>query len=453
MIFGKSKKKDSSRNPSPDVQRSTAGTNTGDHSAQDSSGHTAPRRVAGHGAGSDAGAAQRSESRPIPKPWEAEGADSTANKVPHVPAARQHQPHGGQDHREPSGSNAARPGARYIAHGTATGNNAAQRARRRQFLTVGFVALLCGGVAAGGYSYVAPKGSTPLAPSAPTKKKDPAHQTTSFTDANQGDCIDWAPGRNGANTGFNRVDCAQPHRFEVAQREDLSKYPTSEFGPKAAQPNLQRQQQLTTELCNGPTLGYLKGKFDPEGRYSISPILPPQVSWEKGDRTMLCGVMVQDANGRSVETSGFAADQDQSRAFPADTCVRVDGGITNQVPCNSSHAWQVTSVINLAQEFPGAWPPVEAQNERLNEVCTTAARDYLGGDDALYYSTLTPFWTTIPQQSWDAGSHTVNCALTSGRAGGVFADLAGDVRHEFTIDGQPPVKPAPRQPLREQPAP
>ncbi|HIW96066.1 MAG TPA: septum formation family protein [Candidatus Corynebacterium gallistercoris] len=323
----------------------------------------------------------------------------------------------------------------------------ARRRKRARSVSVALTAALCGGVGVGAFALVAPEGSTPLAPS--PEKKGEAIEDVSFTSAGTGDCVNWTPGAQGVNTGFTTVDCAAPHRFEVSAREDLAKYPTSEFGPEANQPDLARQEQLTNELCAGPTLKYLEGKLDPEGRYSISPILPPQSAWAEGDRTMLCGVMVQDANGRSVETTGFAAQQDQARVFPADTCVRVDGDVTNEVPCQEEHAWQVTSLVNLGERFPDSWPGVEQQNEYLNEVCTNAARDYLGGDDALYESTLTPFWNTLQQQSWDAGSRSVNCALTYGQPGGSFATLNGDVRQGFTINGQPPAKQPPRNPIRQ----
>ena len=332
----------------------------------------------------------------------------------------------------------------------------AKRTRRGRSVGVTLTAALCGGVAAAAFAAAAPEGSTPLAPSSTSASnsakggngKNDSGEVEPFTTANAGDCVNWTPGSNGVNSGFTTVDCSQPHRFEVSSREDLSKYPTSEFGPDAAQPDLNRQEQLTEELCTGPTLKYLQGKLDPEGRYSISPILPPQAAWADGDRTMLCGVMVQDAQGRSVETTGFAAQQDQARVFPADTCVRVDGDVPNEVPCDEDHSWQVTSVVNLGEHFPQGWPTIQQQNDYLNGVCTEAARAYLGGDDALYNSTLTPFWTTLQQQSWDAGSRSVNCALTYGHPGGGFATLKGDVRKEFTIDGQPPAKQPPRNPLR-----
>ncbi|RAV32423.1 hypothetical protein DLJ54_03420 [Corynebacterium heidelbergense] len=322
--------------------------------------------------------------------------------------------------------------------------------RRRRSTMVAIVAALCGGVGAGAFTYAAPEGSTPVTPtprSGPTAQ--PAVKAAAFSEADRGNCVTWRPGQNGVNTDFETVDCAQPHRFEVSARQDLSTYPTSEFGPKAAQPDLARQQQLTDELCVGPTMQYLNGKLDPQGRYRISPILPPASSWEKGDRTMLCGVMVQDETGRSVEVTGLASQQDQARAFAPDACVAVEEGSSRQVPCDQNHSWQVVSTVNLGENFPNGWPPIQAQNEFLDKVCTDAARNYLGGDDQLYYSTLTPFWTTLSQVSWDAGSRTVNCALTFGHNGGGFAALNGDVRQKFTIDGQPPAPMPPRNPVRQ----
>ena len=321
--------------------------------------------------------------------------------------------------------------------------------KRKTALIVVLILALCGGVAAAAYAYMSPDGSSKLSPN--NEQQDQA--TAAFTNADTGSCVTWVPGQDGTNTDFNSVDCAQNHRFEVSVREDLSQYPTSEFGENAEMPNMERQEQLTSQLCVGPTISYLNGKLDPEGRYTISPILPPASAWEDGDRTMLCGVMVQDAEGRSVETTGNAAEQDQSAALPADACVRAEEDRTMEVPCDQDHSWQVTSVVNLGEKFPDVWPNIDQQNEFLNGACTEAARNYLGGDDALYKSTLTPFWTTLKQQSWDAGSRNVNCALVFGNPGGGFANLNGDVRQGFTIDSNPPEVREDRPPLREgQPA-
>lgn len=324
---------------------------------------------------------------------------------------------------------------------------------RRRSATVMMIAALTGGVGAAAFSAAAPQGSTPVTPvphqpgATATQKGTPA----AFSPADTGECVTWTPGEGGINTNFSTVSCAEPHRFEVSSRQDLSTYPSSEFGPQAQPPDVKRQEELTAELCEGPTTQYLKGRLDPQGRYTISPILPPESAWRAGDRTMLCGVMVTDDAGKSVEVTGLAAQQDQSRFFQPDQCVAVEGASSKRVPCTEPHAWQVVSVVNLGERFTGGWPPTEAQNDYLNKVCTDAARTYLGGDDPLYYSTLTPFWTTLSQQSWDAGSRTVNCALTFGRDGGGFAALVGDARQSFTIDGKPPAKKPPRNPLRPAP--
>ncbi|MCX2163979.1 septum formation family protein [Corynebacterium auriscanis] len=321
--------------------------------------------------------------------------------------------------------------------------------KRMRSTTTALLAALCGGVGAGAFLFNAPESGTPLSPAIHSKSKAADPVPTAFTDAQAGACVNWMPGPKGANTDFATVDCAQNHRFEVATREDLGTYPTSEFGPESRPPGKARQEKLTNELCVGPTLKYLKGKLDPEGRYSIAPILPPKSAWAAGDRTMLCGVMVIDEESRAVETRGLAAQQDQSRVSKPDTCVLVKGNTTTETTCDRPHSWQVTKLVDLSKTFSGPWPGVEKQNQHLNKVCTDAAREYLGGDDALYNSTLAPFWTTLQKQSWDAGSRSVNCALTFGKSGGSFATLQGDVRQSFTIDGQPPAKQPKRNPLRK----
>lgn len=316
-------------------------------------------------------------------------------------------------------------------------------------ITTALLAALCGGVGAGAFLLSAPEDSTPLAQTNHNRTKDADPVPASFNDAQAGSCINWKPGPKGANSDFATVDCAENHRFEVATREDLSTYPTSEFGPESPLPGKTRQEKLTNELCVGPTLKYLQGKLDPEGRYSIAPILPPKSAWAEGDRTMLCGVMVIDEDSRAVETRGLAAKQDQSRVSKPDACVLVKGNTTTETACDRPHSWQVTKLVDLSKNFSGPWPGVDQQNQYLNKICTEAAREYLGGDDALYNSTLAPFWTTLQKQSWDAGSRSVNCALTFGKRGGGFATLQGDVRQKFTIDGQPPAKQPKRNPLRQ----
>ncbi|MFV8381477.1 septum formation family protein [Corynebacterium hindlerae] len=278
----------------------------------------------------------------------------------------------------------------------------------------------------------------------------PAREAAPFTTADTGSCLTWDVNPDGSFANFGQTDCSSEHRYEVASRENLAAYPSSEFGPKAPAPDVTRQAQLREELCKGPTIEYLKGQFDPLGRYSIAPILPPPEAWAAGDRTMLCGLQVAGENGIPMLTAGSATEQDQSRTHPEGTCVLVDPARSTQtVDCGQDHSFEVTKEINLKEHFPDTVPTVEEQDEFLHEQCLTAAHEYLGGDDALYNSTLQLFWTSINTNSWIGGSHTVNCALFKPNDAGNFSVLQGSAKDAFTIDGAPPPPQPTRNPLRE----
>ncbi|GGG79423.1 septum formation family protein [Corynebacterium pelargi] len=274
----------------------------------------------------------------------------------------------------------------------------------------------------------------------PPQRSDDSTQVASFSTADMGSCLTWTD-KDGTISDFEQTDCAGPHRFEVSSRENLASYPSAEFGADAPMPDLARQAQLREELCFNPTVAYLGGTFDLNGKYSIAPILPPQEAWERGDRTLLCGLQSTDAEGNVITTSGKAAEQDQSNVFAVGDCVATDAaGGAHTVECSAPHQLEITSVVDLQPVFPDRVPSQEDQDKHLRTVCTQAARDYLGGDDRLYESTLQPFWTTVPSSSWLAGSHSANCALVFGDQG-KFAALEGTAKEQFTINGQ---KPAPR---------
>jgi len=222
-------------------------------------------------------------------------------------------------------------------------------------------------------------------------------------------------------------------------------------------PDLSRQAQLREELCQTPTLRYLGGRFDPVGRYSIAPILPPAEAWEAGDRTMLCGIQSTDASGVPMLTTGAAAEQDQAVVAQPGQCVYVDDSRSlRTVDCAENHHLETTAIVDLAPVFPEGTPSVEDQDRHLQDACTQAAIDYLGGEENLYQSTLQPYWGTLGQASWIGGSRSVNCSLFHATPEGGFSNLNGtarDGREGLLIDGQPPAEQPERNPLREQPAP
>ena len=311
-----------------------------------------------------------------------------------------------------------------------------------KLLRTALYGLLAGGVAVGAYDVVQSPPNPGVA-SAPVRAK-----AVSFTSAGVGECVTWDIADDGSVINFTQTDCANPHRFEISSRQDLAAIPSSEYGPNAPSPELTRQAQLREDLCAGPTLEYLGGKYDPNGIFSIASILPPGLSWQNGDRTMLCGVQVTDDRGTILLSEGKAAERDQTRVAQAGECVRIDeSSAPHTVACTEPHSYEVAQVVDLNAVFDHP-PTGEEQDAHMKEVCTQADMDYLGGDDPLYYSTLSVYWTTLTADAWNAGSRSAVCALFKPNAQAGFSTLVGPATGEFTIDGNPPEQRPERRPLR-----
>lgn len=277
-------------------------------------------------------------------------------------------------------------------------------------------------------------------------------ETTAFTSATAGSCLDWNLAADLNVSDFRVVPCEQPHAYEVAKKlklADFEEYP-EQYGKKATYPTGENLIALQNGVCSQTVTEYLDGKYDPQGRFVTAPIIPSPSQWEKGDRTFLCGIQVVDEDGATTHMSGPAAEQDQSRVFEAGRCVTLDeNGAIQQVPCTEDHLMESTGVINLRDHFGDYAPTDQEQNDVLSGQCVTLAQNYLGGDDPLYNSTLLPFWTSLSPESLNAGSRSVNCWLIKDNGQGGFSTLNGHANESFTIDGQPPVAPPPRNPLRE----
>ena len=230
-------------------------------------------------------------------------------------------------------------------------------------------------------------------------------------------------------------------------------YPTSEFGPEAEIPDLDRQAQLREELCQGSTLNYLDGQFDPAGKYSIAPILPPADAWANGDRTMLCGLQTTNEEGIPQRTEGRVSEVDQANIAQPGECREIsDGQVLRTVDCAQPHQMETISVVNLAEEFSRGTPSIDDQNDFLASRCADDAIAYLGDEENLYQSTLQPYWGTISETSWNGGTRSVNCSLIhAGDDGDSFSEIVGtatDGRDGFTINGKAPEKQPERNPLR-----
>src|SRR5699024_10841400 len=103
-----------------------------------------------------------------------------------------------------------------------------------------------------------------------------------YADAVPGTCLTWAVDERDRVTSFSAVDCAEPHRFEVAGRIDLDEVPG--FGRDAPLPDQDALATVGTDQCMPMVDGYTGGRqVDPEGRFTGLVDPPSAEGWDKGD--------------------------------------------------------------------------------------------------------------------------------------------------------------------------
>lgn len=263
-----------------------------------------------------------------------------------------------------------------------------------------------------------------------------------FADAGPGDCLNWPENAPDAAT---IVDCTQEHRFEVADSVDMRTYPGSEYGPDAAPPSPARIQQISLEQCEPAVERYLGARYDPNSRFSISLLWAGDRAWKQsGERRMLCGLQLPGPGNQQVVFTGRIADLDQSKVWPAGTCLGIDPA-TNQptdVPadCSAPHAMEVTGAVNLAERFPDALPSEPDQDAFIKDVCTRMTDAYLAPVQ-LRDTTLTLIYSTVSLPSWTAGSRQVSCSIGATLGNGGWATLINSAKGPLLINGQPPIPP------------
>lgn len=265
---------------------------------------------------------------------------------------------------------------------------------------------------------------------------------TAFADAKAGDCLNWP---DNAPDAAAIVDCKDDHRFEVAESVDMSAYPGIEYGPDADPPSPARIQQISLEQCEPAVQRYLGGKYDPSSKFSISLLWAGDKAWKHADeRRMLCGLQLPGAGNQQVVFKGRVADLDQSKVWPAGTCLGIDPS-TNQptdvpVDCSAPHAMEVTGAVNLAEKFPDVLPPEPDQDAFIKDICTRMTDAYLAPVQ-LRDTTLTLIYSTVSLPSWAAGSRQVTCSIGATLGNGGWATLINSAKGPVLINGQPPVPP------------
>ena len=190
---------------------------------------------------------------------------------------------------------------------------------------------------------------------------------------------------------------------------------------------------------------YLGAKFDPNSRFTVSMLWSGDKAWrQSGERRMLCGLQLPGPNNQQLAFKGKVADVDQSKVWPAGTCLGIDP-TTNQptdipVDCAAPHAMEVTGAVNLAEKFPQALPPEPDQDAFIKDACTRMTDAYLAPVQ-LRSTTLTLIYSTISLPSWSAGSHQVSCSIGATLGNGGWSTLLNSAKGPLMINGQPPVAP------------
>ncbi len=277
-----------------------------------------------------------------------------------------------------------------------------------------------------------------------------------FNRANRGDCLTW-PDATPEAAGI--VNCADDHKFEVAESVDMRTFPGSEYGPNAAPPSPARIQQITQEQCDAAVRNYLGPKFDPNSKFTVSLLWAGDRAWRSsGERRMLCGLQLPGANNQQEAFKGKVADVDQSKVWPAGTCLGIDS-TTNQpidvpVDCAAPHAMEVTGTVNLAEKFPGGLPAEPDQDGFIKDSCTKMTDGFLA-PVKLRTTTLTLIYPTVSLPSWSAGSREVACSIGATLGNGGWATLVNSAKGQLLINGQPPVAPPdiPEERLTQPPIP
>jgi hypothetical protein len=263
-----------------------------------------------------------------------------------------------------------------------------------------------------------------------------------FDHAKAGDCLNWS-GRTPDSAEI--VDCKDEHRFEVAESVDMRTFPGSEYGPDAAPPSAARIQQITQEQCQSSVRDYLGPRFDPNSRFTISMLWSGDKAWrQSGERRMMCGLQLPGPNNQQLAFRGKVADVDQSKVWPAGTCLGVDP-TTNQptdiaVDCAAPHALEVTGSVNLAEKFPNVLPLEREQDAFIKDACTRMTDTYLAPIQ-LRSTTLALSYRTVSLPSWSAGSRQVSCSIGATLGNGGWSTLLNSAKGPLMINGQPPVPP------------
>ncbi len=300
-----------------------------------------------------------------------------------------------------------------------------KRSGRRAALTLVLIALIIAGV----IDVATPTNRTRTPPNGVTRAD------VVFNNAQTGACLSWPPD---APDEPSFVQCRDDHMFEVAKPVGMNA-----FG----------------DPCQLAVRQYLGNRYDPNSRFTISVLWAGDaVGAPPGQRNLLCGLQLVGPGGRPTPFKGRIADLDQSKVWPAGTCLGIDDATKRStdvpVDCSSPHAVEVVGAVNLAGRFGDATPTESDQQAFGRDVCTQTAAAYLA-PATLQTKGLDLSFDPVSPASWAAGSRQMSCGVGT-RRGGDWASMVGSVKGQPVADLPPrqslPPPPPQQAPLPIQPA-
>jgi len=261
-------------------------------------------------------------------------------------------------------------------------------------------------------------------------------------EARAGSCLNWT---KADAADIRQVQCGQKHLFEVTGKADLR----AEFPKTAPYPSPEQWQQLKQDRCTAVSAQFLRGRLDPHGRFAVGAFTPSEPGWQAGDRTLHCGLQQPGPSGKLFAITGHVAAQDQSNTYEPGTCLGINGTeVWDPVDCAQPHSVEITGQVDLGQQFPGGYPGEDRQDGLLATRCNELTGQYAGNPAAVADKKLVPYWDTLPQESWDAGSRQVNCKVSAQLPDGSgLAPITGSVKGEVQVGTSPaPQDTAPVEP-------
>jgi hypothetical protein len=278
-------------------------------------------------------------------------------------------------------------------------------AHRRGLLTLVMIALLVGGVIE----------LFTLTPETRQPVESGSRASIVFANAGTGTCLSWPPD---APDKPSFVQCRSDHMFEVAKPVGMNS-----FG----------------EPCQLAVREYLGTRYDPNSRFTISVLWAGDADGTNtGGRNLLCGLQLLGPEGKPIPFKGRIVDLDQSKVWPAGTCLGIDSSNRSTdlpVDCATPHGLEVTGAVGLAERFPAGPPPDPEQRAFITEACTRTADAYLA-PATLTSAGLTLGFETVSPTSWTAGSRQVSCGIGKPAEQG-WVPVTGSARTQSPADLPP----------------